>query len=56
MSKSIKIDGELIQSSGVKLKRVGVLIVWMVVVYTVYLLIVTNSTEQDTVFTVGIFT
>ena len=56
MSKSVKIDGELIQSSGFKIRKVGYLIVWMVVVYTVYLLVVISSTDEDIIELIGFIT
>lgn len=56
MSKTYKIDGELIQSSGVKIRRVGYLTVWMVVVYTVYLLVVIFSSDEDTIDFLGFVT
>ncbi len=49
MSKSYKIDGELIKSSGEKLKRIGYLMISQVVLLCLYFLVVSNSRDIDTI-------
>jgi hypothetical protein len=49
MSKSYKIDGELIKSSGEKLKRIGYLMISQVVLLCLYYLVVLISRNIDTI-------
>jgi hypothetical protein len=56
MSKSYRIDGELIKSSGSKLRNIGYFIIGMVVLQTIYILVLTQSNDIETITGMGTLT